>query len=507
MQKTSPPADFRRRPVPVIALIVCILLTNTGTAFAAPPVKGQQTLFANPASASGSVKPTTQTRPSQQPEQNPTIIPESPAALSPSVQQQTAPPLTTQGQPTPPQGPAQPAGQTTNPTTNENPTATNDSLRLLVIPAGSEPIVMGVSTQPERLIPDYWRQFPTGAYNAITDVAGVQVGHLSLYRDRPSKIRTGVTAIVPDAALLTGGKGTLANTGFRASAVMLNGNGELTGMGPLQTAGLLNSPIILTNTYAVGAAHQGVFEYFAQHDPGQWEGQLPVVGECWDGFFNTIEEPVQAAQDTVMAIESAHSGPVPQGRVGAGTGMRSFELHAGIGSASRRVVINNREYTIGVLVNANHSRLNTLNPLLKTVLERSWGMPAERMKTADNADEAVRPSKTGARPASRQGSAIVVIATDLPLDALSLRQLAQRAALGIGNTGSIMATTSGDFAIAFSTTNPVPLGNQAPTVLTLSAIHPDALTPILQATVEAVTEAQLNAIVAAHATRVPAYAP
>jgi D-aminopeptidase len=507
MQKTSPAADFRRRPVPVIVLTVCILLTNTGTVFAAPPARGQQTLFANPASASGPKESTMQTRPLQQPEQNPTIISENPATLSPSAQQQSPPPLTTQGQPTPPQGFFQPTEPTTNAPTNENPTLTSNSLRLLVIPAGSNPIVMGVSTRPERLIPDHWRQFPTGAYNAITDVPGIQVGHLSLYRDRPNKIRTGVTAIVPDAALLTGGQSTLATTGFRASAVMLNGNGELTGMGPLQTAGILNSPVILTNTYAVGVAQQGVFEYFAQHDPGQWGGQLPVVGECWDGFFNTIEEPVQAAQDTVMAIESARSGPVPQGRVGAGTGMRAFELHAGIGSASRRVMFNNREYTIGVLVNSNHSKLNVLNPLLKTALERAWSMPVERMRTADNADEAVRPSKTETRAESRQGSAIVVIATDLPLDAQSLRHLAQRAALGIGNTGSIMATTSGDFALAFSTANPVPLGNQAPAVLALHAIHPDALTPILQATVEAVTEAQLNAIVAAHATRVPAYTP
>ncbi|HEY9687220.1 MAG TPA: P1 family peptidase [Coleofasciculaceae cyanobacterium] len=489
MKTASPPAGFQRRPAPLIVLAVCALLLNAGVTVAAPPVMGQSVIPANPTPAAGLEKPASKI-PGAQTETRPASLPDK----LPEV------PITQQG-------PTQQVEPTAGAPASEGPRPEGDSLRLLVIPAGSDPIVMGVSTRPERLIPGHWQQFPTGAYNAITDVPGIQVGHLSLYRDRPNKIRTGVTAIVPDATLLTGGKGNLATTGFRASAVMLNGNGELTGMGPLQTAGILNSPIILTNTYAVGAAHQGVFEYFAQHYPGQWEGQLPVVGECWDGFFNTIEEPVQAAQDTVMAIESARSGVVPQGRVGAGTGMRSFELHAGIGSASRRVVVNNREYTIGVLVNANHSKLNTLNPLLKTALERSWSMPVERMRTADSADEAVRPSTTGTHPESRQGSAIVVIATDLPLDAQALRQVAQRAALGIGNTGSIMATTSGDFAIAFSTASPLPLGAQAPAVLSLSVIHPDALTPILQATVEAVTEAQLNAIVAAHATRVPAYGP
>jgi D-aminopeptidase len=269
-------------------------------------------------------------------------------------------------------------------------------------------------------------------------------------------------------------------------------------MGPLITSGILNSPIVLTNTYSVGVAHQGVFNYFSKHHPGEWSGQLPVVGECWDGFFSTIEDPVLLPQDTVAAIENARGGLVAQGRTGAGAGMRSFELHAGIGSASRKVEYNGREYTIGVLVNANHSKLNNLNPLLRQVLEQYWGRPLETIRSIDNADKAdkaVRPPL----PSPRQGSIMTVIATDLPLDSKALHQLAERAGLGISNTGSYMPTTSGDFAVAFSTANPVALGENAHTVLPDTSIHPDALSSALQATVEAVTEAQLNAITAAHA--------
>lgn len=295
-----------------------------------------------------------------------------------------------------------------------------------------------------------------------------------------------MTAIVPDAAYLTrehGGipVGNLANTGFRAAGVIINGNGELTGLGPLMTAGILNSPVILTNTYSVGVAHQGVFDYFAKHHPREWSGQLPVVGECWDGFFSSIENPILRPQDTVAAIEHSQEGPVAQGRIGAGTGMRSFELHAGIGSASRKVNYNGQEYTIGVLVNSNHSRLDNLTPLLRGPLEQYWGLPLETIRAQDNAEKAVR----SPIPTSRQGSIITIIVTDLPLDSKALHSLAERAELGIGNTGSYMATTSGDFAIAFSTANPVPLGNNAPVVVPSTSVHPDELSSAFQATVEA----------------------
>lgn len=381
----------------------------------------------------------------------------------------------------------------------------------------NNPVGEGITSQPARLLPSNWRVFPTGAYNAITDVPGIQIGHRTVSRPAGPKIQTGVTAIVPDAALLASSNNpaqpaNLATTGFRAAAVTLNGNGELTGMGPIHTAGILNSPIILTNTYSVGVAHEGVFQWYARHYPGQWGGQLPVVGECWDGFFSTIEAPALTPEDTVAALEAAQSGPMAQGRTGAGSGMRSFEMHAGIGSASRKVTLNGQEYTIGVLVNSNHSRLPQFSPLLRSALEGAWGKPLEAVREQDNRDKALRSATptasnptTGGLPSTRQGSIMVIIATDLPLDSQELRQVAERAGLGIGNTGSTMSTTSGDFALAFSTANPLQLGDNASDLLPLARlIHPDALSPVFQATVEAVTEAQLNAIVAAHTPASPA---
>ncbi len=173
--------------------------------------------------------------------------------------------------------------------------------------------------------------------------------------------------------------------------------------------------------------------------------------------------------------------------------MRSFELHAGIGSASRKILLNGKEYTIGVLVNANHSRLSDLNPVIRQQLEQRFG-PLERLKEQDNLDYA----HPAPRNSPRQGSIQVVIATDIPLNNKELEELAKRAGLGIGNTGSAMATTSGDFAMAFTTANPVSMGSQAPALLNSAELHPDEMTSVFKAAVEAVTEAQGNALVASH---------
>lgn len=352
---------------------------------------------------------------------------------------------------------------------------------------------LGFSLHPTSLYLPQWQTFQSGVNNAITDVPGIKVGQLTYSQDVPAKIRTGVTSIVPDAALLTNGQGNLATTGFRASSVCLNGNGELTGTNFINEFGVLNSPILLTNTRSVGALHDGVASYFDKYFPGQWSCQLPVIGECYDGFFNNVDQNVIRPEAAEAVINQAKSGPVAQGRVGAGTGMRSFELHAGIGSASRKILVNGKEYTIGVLVNANHSRLNDMNPLIRQQLEQRFG-PLEQLKARDNLDYA----NPAPRNSPRQGSIQVVIATDLPLNNKELEELAKRAGLGIGNTGSTMGTTSGDFATAFTTANPVPMGSQVPALLGASELHPDMMTPVFKATVEAVTEAQGNALVASH---------
>lgn len=351
-------------------------------------------------------------------------------------------------------------------------------------------------TQSTRVVLPQWR-FEPGPLNAITDVAGVKVGHVTIWRDHPYPIRTGVTAIVPHSR-------DLARTGLWANGRMLHGNGELTGLWFVRATGILNTPILLTNTFSVGQVSRGVFDYYRRHYPGKtpgstvWPGQLPVVGECYDGYFNTIEDPSAVMpEDAVQAIELARGGAISQGRVGAGTGMRSFGLYAGIGTASRQVMIDGKQYTLGVLVNMNHSRFADLNPVIRTELEKRFGRPLDEIHREDSRNLVPRASSA----IQRQGSIIVVIATDLPLLPYQLEQLALRAALGIGALGSTMASTSGDGVIAFSTAQPVPLGDNAPVVLPLQVIHPDYLSPIYRATVEAVTEAQINALVAAHMSR------
>lgn len=350
--------------------------------------------------------------------------------------------------------------------------------------------LQGVAPAPARIIPTYWRKFPTGTLNAITDVPGIQVGQLSLLQDQPVIIRTGLTAIVPKSPLPNG---NLANTGFPAAASILNGNGEVTGIAAILHSGLLNGPIILTNTPSVGIASQGVQAYFQQFFPDLWASELPVVAECWDGFFNTLDAKALQPEDVITAIRSARNGPVAQGRVGAGTGMRSFEMHGGIGSASRKIQIDNREYTLGVLVNSNHSRLDELNPLLKDALEAHWQKPPAEIRERDNQDRA-----TQRPPQPRQGSIIIVIATDLPVDAHALQAMTNHAALGIAQAGGHMAVTSGDFALAFSTANATLMGNMAPTFRKIVTLHPQQLTPVFQAMTEAIVGAQLNALVASH---------
>ncbi len=353
-------------------------------------------------------------------------------------------------------------------------------------------------------------EFQPGPWNSITDVPQVKVGHVTIQKDTPHHIRTGVTAIVPYS-------GNLATVGLWASGLWLNGNGELTGLGPLQSAGILNSPILLTNTFSVGTVHTGVFKYFLKHYPAKepggtlWSGQLPVVGECYDGYFNTIEDlDAITPEDAVTAIEQAQSGPVAQGSVGAGTGMRSFELHAGIGSASRILQLGGRTYTLGVLVNMNHSHFRHLNPEIRARLEKTLGISLETLRKQDSQDSRFRQKAAGYQRSpqtqSRQGSIMVVIATNIPLGPQELHAIAERAALGIGATGSAMNTTSGDGVIAFSTAEPIPLAeSQAPApLLRQQTLHPDQLSPVYRATVEAVTEAQINALLASHQTHRPA---
>lgn len=305
---------------------------------------------------------------------------------------------------------------------------------------------------------------PTGTYNAITDVKGVLVGHVTLIEGSgelvvgKGPVRTGVTAIVPH------GEDIFRNNVF-AAAEALNGNGEMTGMAWINERGQLEVPVVLTNTLSVGEGYSGVVAYMLKKGAGRVP--LPVVAECYDGGLNDIAGRHVTVDHVVEAIETATGGAVPEGSVGAGTGMRSYGFKAGIGTASRVVPDG---HTVGVLVNANCGRRREL--LIA-------GVPAGR-------ELPVQTSPT------RDGSIIVVIATDAPLVPHQLRRLCKRAAIGIGRTGTVSRTSSGDFAIAFSTAYRLPRTRADRD--TITTLRDGRLNAIFQATIEATEEAIVNAM-------------
>ena len=305
---------------------------------------------------------------------------------------------------------------------------------------------------------------PTGTYNAITDVKGVLVGHVTLIKGSgelvvgKGPVRTGVTAIVPH------GEDIYRNNIF-AAAEALNGNGEMTGMAWINERGQLEVPVVLTNTLSVGEGYSGVVAYMLKQ--GEGRVPLPVVAECYDGGLNDIAGRHVTVDHVVEAIETATSGAVPEGSVGAGTGMRSYGFKAGIGTASRVVPDG---HTVGVLVNANCGRRREL--LIA-------GVPVGR-------ELPVQTSPT------RDGSIIVVIATDAPLVPHQLRRLCKRAAIGIGRTGTVSRTSSGDFALAFSTAYRLPRTRADRD--TITTLRDNRLNAIFQATIEATEEAIVNAM-------------
>jgi len=309
----------------------------------------------------------------------------------------------------------------------------------------------------------------TGKHNAITDVAGVQVGHVTLIRGKGSlnvgtgPVRTGVTAVVPHPD-------DIYLNQLYASALVLNGNGEMTGVTWINERGLLEVPIILTNTLSVGEAYSGVVQYMLKQDLGRVP--LPVVAECYDGGLNDIAGQHVRPAHVIQAIETATSGPVAEGSVGAGTGMRAYGYKAGIGTSSRVLPESDGGYTVGVLVNANCGR----RPELLVA-----GVSAGRLLVEQ---EVKQPT--------RDGSIIILIATDAPLIPIQLRRLCTRASLGLARTGTVSRTSSGDLLLSFSTAHRIPRNKAM--VDTVHTLRDHRLTPLFQATVEATEEAILNAL-------------
>jgi len=305
-----------------------------------------------------------------------------------------------------------------------------------------------------------------GRWNAITDVPGVEVGHVTLIEG--DSIRTGVTAILPR------GRGDAALDQCFGGYFSLNGNGEMTGVPWLLESGLLEGPVMLTNTNAVGVVRDAVIAYARERWGRVMLWSLPVVAETWDGPLNDIYARRVSDAHAVQAIDAGRGGEVAEGNVGGGTGMVCYEFKGGIGTASRRLLPAAGGYVLGVLVQANFGLREQL---------RIAGVPVGRELPVD-------------RPRSRdQGSIIVVVATDAPLLPHQLARLARRSALGLARTGSVSGDGSGDLMIAFSTANPR-VGDTESTV-DLQMLPNARMEPLFGATVGATEEAIVNALVAA----------
>ncbi len=335
-----------------------------------------------------------------------------------------------------------------------------------------------------------------GPLNAITDVPGVKVGHVTLMRGEGALIpgegpvRTGVTVIVP--------RDDVWHKKVPAGAFVLNGTGEMTGLAWVAESGFLEYPIALTNTLNVPRVANGVISWMLRQNPGIGitdDTLTPVVAECDDGRLNDIQGRHVSEADVMRALDDATSGPVAEGSVGAGTGMISFGFKGGIGTASRRLAAADGGYTVGVLVNANHGRRPELT---------MGGVPVGRQydvtgpRSGHGGEEPPQRLQAGRDGTSgnAEGSIIVIIATDAPLDSRQLTRLGKRAALGLARTGSTARHGSGDFMLAFSTGNVIP---HYPTEPTFSLLHlaDTHLNSMITATVEATEEAILNALTGA----------
>ena len=325
-----------------------------------------------------------------------------------------------------------------------------------------------------------------GPLNAITDVAGVQVGATTIIRGEGAlklgegPVRTGVTVILP--------RGSKNIDPVYAGWFSLNGNGEMTGTTWVEESGFLEGPIAITNTHSVGTVRDAMIAWGLKHGGMSQEWALPVVAETWDGFLNDINGFHLKAEDVFAALDSARSGPIAEGNTGGGTGMVCYGFKGGTGTASRVLPSNQGGYTVGVLVQCNCGR----RPQLTIA-----GVPVGKEIPGDEPYAKVpQPvSLPGNELKGDVGSIIIVIATDAPLLPHQLKRIARRASLGLARTGSISGNGSGDIFIAFSTANPHV--NQQPGPNTVQTVSNERISPLFSATVEATEEAIVNAMVGA----------
>lgn len=310
-----------------------------------------------------------------------------------------------------------------------------------------------------------------GPLNAITDLPGVSVGFCTL-TDPSRDMRTGVTAILPRDDR---GQPLPVWAGFHA----LNGNGEMTGTHWIHDAGYMIGPICITNTHGIGAVHHGATQWmmrrYAEYFRGEHAWAMPVVGETYDGILNDITALHVTPDHAIAALDAAKGGPVVEGSTGGGNGMICYSFKGGTGTASRLVTIGEKTWTVGVLLQANFGRRPWLNILGKPVGEL---IPEGEFNRKD------------------LGSVIVVVGTDAPLSAVSLRHVARRAGMGIARTGTPGGNSSGDLFLAFSTANAIPMPEVSGPILTKEELNPEHIDPLYLGVVEAVEEAVVNAMVA-----------
>jgi D-aminopeptidase len=313
-----------------------------------------------------------------------------------------------------------------------------------------------------------------GPLNAITDVAGVKVGHVTLIEG--DNVRTGVTAILPH-------EGNIFQDKVPAAVYVANGFGKLTGTTQMEELGNLETPIVLTNTLSVPTAADAVIDYILSLPRNEGVGSVnPVVGETNDGSLNDIRGRHVKKEHVLEAIQNAKGGPVEEGAVGAGTGTICYNYKGGIGTSSRKLAAQRGGYTVGVLVQTNHGGIFQIN-----------GIPIDRKLGESPAASRAEPN-AGLAPVS-EGSCMVVVATDAPLDCRNLKRLAKRALLGIARTGGYYSAGSGDYAIAFSTAKDLRISYLSPTpTQTVTLLRNEQMSQLFLAAAEATEEAILNSL-------------
>lgn len=309
-----------------------------------------------------------------------------------------------------------------------------------------------------------------GKRNLITDVEGVKVGHTTLNND---SIKTGVTAILPH-------EGNMFREKVMASSCVINGFGKSVGIIQVEELGSIETPIIMTNTLSVGTATEGLIRYMLDQndDIGTTTGTVNcVVTECNDGRLNDIRGLHVKEEHVVEAITNADAS-FEEGAVGSGTGMVCFGLKGGIGSSSRIIVLDNKEYTVGALVMSNFGS--------KRYLTINGDKIGERIEEAEKSEK-------------DQGSVIIIIATDIPLSERQLKRVSKRAVVALGRTGSYLGNGSGDICISFSTANKIKHYSDTK-IINMKMIDEDAIDEVFKAAAEAVEESIISSMYHAETT-------